>query len=114
MITQTVDLAQLEEDIVLLHSFVHGDEDDSVVLGDVNTPSLRNLVRTIRAGVASLESTVTACSEGVDELRRRIDAIEETLDGMGASAENVNDQSTGTTYGVQVLGGLVPTSEEAD
>ena len=95
MIEQTVNLDQLREDIILLHSFVHGHESDSVMLGQVNTPSLRNLVATIRANV---ESLITA----LNGYEARILRLETALEQYGVSVADGDD-----TYDVQTLHGLV-------
>ena len=95
MIEQTVDTTQLQEDIILLHSFVHGAEEDSVMLGKVNTPSLRNLVNTIQKNANLLIVQLRSYEE-------RIERLEKALESYGITVVD-GDMS----YNVQTLHGLV-------
>lgn len=104
MIEQIANISQLQDDIILLHSFVHGAEGDSVMLGSVNTPSLRNLVATIKRNVDILASAVT-------EYENRLEAVETAIASMSYDEAEVTETiSSGETevYSIQTLSGLVP------
>lgn len=104
MIEQIANINQLQEDIILLHSFIHGAEGDSVMLGSVNTPSLRNLVSTIKKNVDILASAVT-------EYENRLEAVEQAIATI-SYAETEVTETVGSgkteTYSIQMLSGLVP------
>ena len=109
MIEQIADLTQLQEDIQLLHSFVHGAEGDSVMLGRVNTPSLRNLVSTINKNVALLISELEGYETRVSENETKIRNLEAAISILLDTSKTVVDGSD--EYNVQVLAGLVKARE---
>ena len=52
----TRQIEQLSTDIGTTRSFVHGAEDETVLLGNVPTPSLRNLVNNIKSLIVSMQT----------------------------------------------------------
>jgi len=90
-----VDTQQLARDIALLHAFVHGAEDENVLLGDIPTPTLRNLVNTIRTSVDALLAQSAA-------FEQRVQRLEQALEIAGLL---VTDGQK--TYSVQIVGTLI-------
>ena len=98
--TYDVDLNQLATDIALLNNFVHGAEDETVRLGEVDTPTLRNLVSNITTNVTALLARVTAYED-------RMQRMESALSVAGIQVQDGDD-----VYSVQILGGLSPMGQE--
>lgn len=90
-----VDTQQLARDIALLHDFVHGAEDGTVLLGDIPTPTLRHLVSTIKSNVNALLAQSAA-------FEQRVQRLEKALKIAGLLI--VDGQEA---YSVQIVGALV-------
>lgn len=95
------EIERLSRDIQLLSDFVHEDENISVILGGVDTPTLRALVADIKTGVASL----TAQLQKYDT---RLANLEALLEGFG---QTVTDGEA--SYRVQPLGSLSQVAKES-
>ena len=91
-----IKLEQLAQDIALLHIFVHGTENDSVVLGGVVTPCLRSFVKAVKANAEYLLAQANEFEERVAQVEEQTSVAQETF----------VDSETGETYGASVLTGL--------
>lgn len=95
MSEQIVDTQQLARDIALLHDFVHGAENETVLLGGVPTPTLRDLVSTIKTNVNALLAQSAA-------FEQRVQRLEQALEIAGLIVADGQK-----TYSVQIVGTLI-------